>query len=64
MQRIVKQHPFGRAIVVSHDPRTLAHCEFGIVLSAGRVVEAGPIVQLRWYRDTFPADVGHDVLGN
>jgi subfamily B ATP-binding cassette protein MsbA len=54
LERLTRHRPFGRAIVVSHAPKTLIHCEFGIVLSAGTVIEAGQLTQLQWYRDTFP----------
>ena len=43
IERLAQARPFGRAVIISHNPRMLTLCEFGIVLSAGSVVEAGPI---------------------
>lgn len=53
MGNLTRLRPFGRAIVVSHDPRTLSHCEFGIVMSANGVAETGPLAQLNWYRNVL-----------
>ncbi|MDT7951725.1 MAG: ABC transporter ATP-binding protein [Acetobacteraceae bacterium] len=50
LQRIAQGRPFGRALVVSHHPNALAYCDFGIVLSAGKVVESGPLRELKWFQ--------------
>ena len=45
----------GRAttLVISHRTTTLAACEQGVVVDSGRIVEAGPLPQLDWYRKAF-----------
>ncbi|MGI4806872.1 MAG: ABC transporter ATP-binding protein [Janthinobacterium lividum] len=53
MGNLTRLRPFGRAIVVSHDPRTLSHCEFGIVMSPNGIVETGPLTELDWYRNVL-----------
>jgi len=37
-------------IVISHRPSTIASCQDGVVLEAGRVIEAGPLSTLAFYR--------------
>ena len=41
---------FRTAIVISHRRSTLSVCDIGVVLQAGRVVEAGPLRALEFYR--------------
>lgn len=40
---------FGRAVVISHRPATLALCDHGVVLSNGRLRETGPFAELDWH---------------
>ncbi|MEO7277332.1 MAG: ABC transporter ATP-binding protein [Sphingomicrobium sp.] len=49
--RLLKQHLFFRsALVISHRRSTLAACEEGIVLTDGRVSEAGPLAGLAYLK--------------
>ena len=49
--RLLAEHRhFRTALVISHRRSTLAACQAGIVLDHGRVVEAGPLHDLPYYR--------------
>ena len=37
-------------IVVSHRPSTIASCQDGVVLDAGRVIESGPLATLAFFK--------------
>jgi subfamily B ATP-binding cassette protein MsbA len=50
MKLLAEHRNFRTALVVSHRPLTLEACEDGIVLDEGRVVEAGPLRELAYYR--------------
>ena len=57
--RLLSQHGrFGRALVVSHRRSTLAACDDGIVMERGRIVEAGPLEQLGYFRTMTGASAG------
>jgi subfamily B ATP-binding cassette protein MsbA len=45
-----QQGRFGRALVVSHRRSTIEACEDGIVINGGRIVEAGPLERLAYFR--------------
>ncbi|MGX7896309.1 ABC transporter ATP-binding protein [Tsuneonella sp. HG222] len=51
---LLKEHRhFRSALIISHRKSTLAACEFGVVLDGGRVVEAGPLGSLDYFRTTM-----------
>jgi ATP-binding cassette, subfamily B, bacterial MsbA len=41
-------------IVISHRQSTLVYCEDGVVLESGKVIESGPLSDLKFYRDMGP----------
>ncbi len=45
-----KKERFFTALVISHRKATLAACEDGIVIDGGRVIEAGPLRDLEYFR--------------
>ena len=52
--RVLGERNFFRsALIISHRPSTLAHCEQGIVLRNGRVVEAGKLDDLDYFSTMF-----------
>ncbi len=61
IDRLAGARPFGRAVIVSHNPQMLTMCEVGIVLSAGSVVEAGPMDALSWSGETVPGTADRPV---
>jgi subfamily B ATP-binding cassette protein MsbA len=50
MELLASKRWFRGALVISHRRSTLALCEDGIVLDSGRLVEAGPLRSLDYYR--------------
>jgi subfamily B ATP-binding cassette protein MsbA len=59
---LTEHRRFGTAIVISHRRSTLNACQDGIVIDAGRIVEAGPLRQLDFYhRMEASPDLGGDV---
>ena len=42
--------PFQTLVVISHRKTTLAACEHGIVLAHGKVLEAGPLKDLDYFK--------------
>lgn len=57
--RLLSQHGrFGRALVVSHRRSTLAACEDGIVIENGRIIEAGPLENLAYFKSMAGASIG------
>lgn len=61
MKLLAQRNYFRTAIVVSHRPLTLEACEEGVVLEKGRVVEAGPLRSLEYYRLMTTAAPGASV---
>jgi subfamily B ATP-binding cassette protein MsbA len=51
MDRIAKGGFFHTLLVISHRKLTLASCDYGLVLDKGRVTEAGPLVDLPYFRN-------------
>src|SRR4029078_7302935 len=55
-----RQGYFRTALLISHRKSTLAACSDGIVLRDGKVVEAGPLHELAYFREmTAQADGEH-----
>lgn len=50
LELLADHRHFRRALVISHRRSTLAVCQQGIVLDEGRVIEAGPLKALEYYR--------------
>ena len=50
MTRIASGDFFRTMIVISHRKLTLGRCQYGIVLDRGRVVDAGPLATLTYFR--------------
>jgi subfamily B ATP-binding cassette protein MsbA len=49
--KLAKEHRYFRTLlIISHRKTTIAACERGIVLHNGKVVEAGPLDQLAYFR--------------
>jgi len=45
-------------LVISHRPSTIASCHDGVVLSGGKVVEAGPLENLAFFREMSASSSG------
>jgi len=56
MKLITEHRWFHTLLVISHRKTTLAACDHGIVLAAGRVIETGPLRELAYFRQI----AGHD----
>jgi subfamily B ATP-binding cassette protein MsbA len=52
-----EHHHFRTLLIVSHRKTTIAACQRGIVLEDGRVIEAGPLEDLAYFR-TMAGDTG------
>ena len=51
IMKLAAEHRYFRTmLMVSHRKTTIAACQQGIVLSHGRVVEAGPLATLDYFR--------------
>lgn len=51
MRLLAEHRHFRTALVISHRRSTLSACANGVVMEQGRVVEAGPLTELAYYRD-------------
>jgi subfamily B ATP-binding cassette protein MsbA len=50
--KLLSEHRhFRTALIISHRKSTLAACQDGIVIEQGRLVEAGPLASLAYYRN-------------
>jgi len=51
MRLLAEHRHFRTALVISHRHSTLSACANGVVVEHGRVVEAGPLATLAYYRN-------------
>lgn len=47
---LTERSRYKAALVISHRPSTLAHCEHGIVIANGQVIESGKLENLAFYK--------------